>query len=112
RVMSKKHQACGGFMQRATHQAIDKLEACRAFSEEPSCHAATPLNNENEPRRRRIYSSRYCHVTNKFGAYVVIFHCFSASYRDIMSANAQSSFFQIVISAGLAKTSAQFCLKV
>jgi hypothetical protein len=23
--------------------------------------------------RRPIYSSRYCHVTNKFGAYVVIF---------------------------------------
>jgi len=30
-------------------------------------------SNENAPRRRRIYSSRDGHVTNKFGAYVAIF---------------------------------------
>jgi hypothetical protein len=40
------------------------------------------------------------------------FHSFRASQHDIMSANAQSNFFQIVISAGLTNISAQFCLKV
>jgi hypothetical protein len=31
------------------------------------------LKDENAPRRRRIYSSLDDQVTNKFGAYVVIF---------------------------------------
>jgi hypothetical protein len=47
------------------------------------------------------------------------FQCFRATPRDLndsfvslwVGANAQSSFFQIVISAGLANISAQFCLK-
>jgi hypothetical protein len=29
-----------------------------------------------------MYSSRYCHVTNTFGAYVARFHCCRASQRD------------------------------
>jgi len=36
--------------------------------------SASPRSSENAPRRRRIYSSRYDHVTNKFGAYVAHFH--------------------------------------
>src|SRR5262249_46265797 len=41
--------------------------------------SAHNASSENAPRRRRIYSSRNYHVTNKFGAYVARFHRFRVS---------------------------------
>src|SRR5262245_26735381 len=38
-------------------------------------------NYSSETSRVGADSSRYCHVTNKFGAYVASFHCFRASQR-------------------------------
>src|SRR5437899_7357363 len=55
--MSDKLPACRGFRQRATQRAIDKLAACRTFSEEPSCWSRRPERMKSAPRNVRQAAS-------------------------------------------------------